>query len=220
MKTARSPALTLMLLLMAAPASAVTVYSNGDLNRTGGTSMTDVPSAHDFTLETSESLTGVTLFALDLFGELGTLPMNYSIYADNGGAPGATLASGIATDFAFTSFGQQNGFGNPEFKVSFRFAQAIDVAANTTYWLGLLYGDGTPGRGVFWSNIPDNGTAQGSEFRDGAWFTAFPEASFALETGERVVSAVPEPATWAMLVGGFGLAGASLRCRRVTAAAG
>jgi len=32
-------------------------------------------------------------------------------------------------------------------------------------------------------------------------------------------SAVPEPATWAMLIGGFGLAGAALRRRRVVAAA-
>ena len=216
MKNARLPALAL-LLLVAAPGAAVTVYQNGDLNRSGGTSMTNVPSAQDFRLKTAASLTGVTLFALDLFGELGTLPMNYAIYADTAGSPGTTLASGIATDFAFTSFGLQGGFGDPEFRVSFRFAQAIDVGADTTYWLGLLYGDGTPGRGVLWSNIPGNGTLQGSEFRDGAWFTAFPEASFSLQTG---VSAVPEPATWAMLAGGFGLAGASLRRRRAAAAAG
>lgn len=214
---ARLPVLALTLLLLATPATAVTVYQNGDVNRTGGTLMTDVPSAHDFRLASAASLTGVTLFALDLFDELGTLPMNYSIYADQGGAPGATLASGIATAFTFTSVGPQAGFGDVEFRVSFRFAQPVDVAANTTYWLGLLYGEGTPGRGVLWSNIPDNGTAQGSEFRDGAWFTAFPEASFALETG---VSAVPEPATWAMLVGGFGLAGASIRRRRIAAVMG
>lgn len=204
--------LALSLLLMGAPATAITVYQNGDLDRTGGTSMTDVTSAHDFTLKTTESLTGVTLIALDLFGELGTLPMNYFVYVDDGGTPGTTLASGVATDFAFTSLGLQGGFGDPEFRVSFRFAQAIDVAAKTTYWLGLLYGDGSGGSGVLWSNIPDNGTAQGSEFRNGAWFTAFPEASFALENG---VSAVPEPATWVMLVGGFGLAGASIRRRRI-----
>ena len=34
-----------------------------------------------------------------------------------------------------------------------------------------------------------------------------------------VVTAVPEPATWALMIGGFGLAGGALRRRRTTAAA-
>ena len=58
MKNARLPALAL-LLLVAAPGAAVTVYQNGDLNRSGGTSMTNVPSAQDFRLKTAASLTGV-----------------------------------------------------------------------------------------------------------------------------------------------------------------
>ena len=32
--------------------------------------------------------------------------------------------------------------------------------------------------------------------------------------GDSVVGAVPEPATWAMMIGGFGIAGASMRRRR------
>ena len=35
----------------------------------------------------------------------------------------------------------------------------------------------------------------------------------AVETG-----AIPEPATWALMIGGFGLAGAALRRRRLTLA--
>jgi len=100
MMNARLPVVALTLLLLATPATAVTVYQNGVLYRVGGTFLTDVPSAHDFRLASAESLTGVALFALDLFDELGNLSMNYSIYADNAGAPGATLASGIATNFA------------------------------------------------------------------------------------------------------------------------
>lgn len=38
-------------------------------------------------------------------------------------------------------------------------------------------------------------------------------------SGGGVVTAVPEPATWAMMIGGFGLAGAAIRRRRKIAAA-
>ena len=42
---------------------------------------------------------------------------------------------------------------------------------------------------------------------------AFDVTSFTLAD-----SAVPEPATWAMMIGGFGLAGATLRRRKALAA--
>lgn len=36
---------------------------------------------------------------------------------------------------------------------------------------------------------------------------------------ERLVSHVPEPATWAMMIGGLGIAGAALRRRRFSTSA-
>ncbi|PZQ63444.1 MAG: hypothetical protein DI570_08975 [Phenylobacterium zucineum] len=36
-------------------------------------------------------------------------------------------------------------------------------------------------------------------------------------TGNAIGAGVPEPATWALMIGGFGLAGASLRRSRQTA---
>jgi len=38
-------------------------------------------------------------------------------------------------------------------------------------------------------------------------------------TGDLIPSAVPEPATWAMMIGGFGMAGAAIRSRRRTCSA-
>lgn len=46
----------------------------------------------------------------------------------------------------------------------------------------------------------------------------FSSAENSFELDNIAVSAVPEPATWAMMIAGFGMAGAALRRRRVTPA--
>lgn len=58
----------------------------------------------------------------------------------------------------------------------------------------------------FWSNGDFGGGATyGAGFTDGADVLDY--------VGDIAVTAVPEPATWAMMIGGFGLIGASLRRR-------
>ena len=47
---------------------------------------------------------------------------------------------------------------------------------------------------------------------------SFTSASGALLGSDQTTAAVPEPATWALMIGGFGLAGASLRRRRAALA--
>ena len=53
-----------------------------------------------------------------------------------------------------------------------------------------------------------------SEFSDSG---ASPIIDNVLVTGPKAASAAPEPATWALMIGGFGLAGATLRRRRALA---
>jgi hypothetical protein len=53
-------------------------------------------------------------------------------------------------------------------------------------------------------------TARGGNTNEG---TIFSITGSGFDTG-----AVPEPASWAMLIAGFGLTGAAMRRRRVTAA--
>ncbi|MDZ4374090.1 MAG: PEPxxWA-CTERM sorting domain-containing protein [Phenylobacterium sp.] len=74
------------------------------------------------------------------------------------------------------------------------------------------FGDRAPGGGTPFT-LDLNG-AQGSSvaltlLRDGEW-TFVSEVDFF----ESAVGAVPEPTTWALMIAGFGLAGASLRRRR------
>jgi hypothetical protein len=213
MNNIRSPFFALALLLAAVPVGAATVYQNGDTDRSGGSYFFDYFQAHDFRLNDAETITGVTLYALDLFDEGGDLPIFYGIYTNDANLRGATLASGVVTDFTRTALGPQQGFGDPEYRISFSFGEAINLESGTRYWLGLRYGDGTPGSGgLLWSNVGDNDSLQGAEFRDGAWIASFSEASFSLESG---VAVVPEPASWAMLLAGFGLMGVGLRRRRI-----
>ena len=216
MMTPRLTTAALALLLFAAPAAAATVYQNGDTGRNGSSSFGEFFQAHDFQIATAETLTGVTLYALDLFDEGNGLPIFYAIYADATGLPGAALSSGVSTNFTRTDLGPQGGGGNPEYRIDFRFANPVNVAAGTRYWLGLRYGDGTEDRaGLGWVNVGGNNTLQGADLRNGVWNAGYNEANFLLNTG---IAAVPEPAIWAMLVTGFGMAGAGLRRRRAVTA--
>lgn len=57
--------------------------------------------------------------------------------------------------------------------------------------------------GNLWGNSPDNYTL-------GTWT---PVAGFAISTGNASIAAVPEPASWALMLGGFGLIGSAMRRR-------
>ena len=55
-----------------------------------------------------------------------------------------------------------------------------------------------------------NGTAKSINFGGTANFVVFDDITF----GSATPGVVPEPGTWALMIGGFGMAGAALRSRR------
>ena len=76
-----------------------------------------------------------------------------------------------------------------------------------------------PGSSGFYCNwtaigVAFAGTARSIDFGGSANFIAYDNITFGSDT-----PGVPEPATWAMMIGGFGLVGAAMRRRRPTARA-
>lgn len=205
------PVLACTAMLAASAANAVAVYDNGGPNRVGGSSFDARFQAHDFRLDAAAVLTGATIHALDLDDEGAGLPLFYAFHQDAAGLPGAVITSGLAANLVRTALGPQGGSGDPEYRLSFRFDAGVGLAADTTYWFALRHGDGSVPRNLFWSNVDSNGTALGAELIDGVWQASINEAAFTLETG---TAAVPEPASWALLISGFGLVGTRLRLRR------
>lgn len=216
MKTSLLAAAAALSLTMAAPASAAIIYDNGGSNQSGGTEMSNTMLAQDFRLATQAALTNAVFHAVSLDDAITSNPLavlQYAIFADNGGAPGSILASGEALDTTLMSTG--SSLGGEEYRVSFNFQSAFTAAAQTTYWFGLRFGSSSDPLSIYWSTADFNDTALGQELFGDNWGGNTQEHTFSLGAG---TSAVPEPATWAMMITGFALMGGAIRRRRVTVA--
>lgn len=111
-----------------------------------------------------------------------------------GGGPTDAIAGGLNADGC-------NGKGN---FVCFNFAPNISAnVSNLTFDINALSGafnlQGAPHLKILWSNSATVDESVGDLF-----------------SRDIPASAVPEPATWAMMIAGFGLAGAAIRRRRQT----
>lgn len=124
-----------------------------------------------------------------------------------------TLTLGVGQyTIGFSVYVPFNGFGN----------------ANDASFTGTVAGvnlasfnvDGsTPGQWRHYYGVADIQTA--GDYLTQFTFNAgpFPAGDFVVDRVYVIAGAVPEPATWAMMIGGFGLAGGALRRRRALVAA-
>ena len=210
---------------LASAAGAAAVYNNIDPNTAGGdcsfstTCASQVGRGDDFaaqvfTLGSADTLTGASFETLDNPAN-STTSANWAFYSAVGGLPvGPALFSGSSatTD---TTVGSVFGY------------YALDINSFSLGSVSLVAGDYafavqavTPEFQTYLSQgLVDSGAAE--TFDGGLTFTPSYEGmggiGVALTDG---AAAVPEPATWAMMLAGFGLVGVAARRRSAKAIAG
>jgi hypothetical protein len=144
--------------------------------------------------------------------------VDWGIYSANGtaGLPGTLLASGNATTARSNlgPYAQHAGFYN-EYRATFNLP-SISLGSGT-YWLTLQSQSPNLNEYLIHHNAPGSPSAErsGSTWTYNYAGTNSP-VQVALFSGD-AVAPVPEPITWALMILGFGSAGAMLRRRRAVA---
>ena len=211
-------AAALSVLAGSAAANAAIVYNNGGPNTSSGNETVAWIQAEDFSFAGNTAVNSVGVY-LAGFGGIGNWDGNlqYSIFSDAGGTPGAALQSGSAS-VTPTDTGNAWCCGGNAYLFAFNLASTFNAAAGSTYWLGIHAG--APGNfnrdDIYWVTTAANGTAAGRESSGGTlnnWASNGQEHAFYLD-GARLSGGVPEPAAWAMMLAGFGLVGSAMRRRK------
>jgi hypothetical protein len=193
--------------LAATPASAVVLVLDTGIN----------PAQKVFTRPVNNTTTllgnfvlghGSIIDSIQAYGRiLGAGFASFSIFADNGGTPGASVFS----NSKFYGLTSKNAYYGP--------TNLGAVLAAGSYWVGL--GQTTAGNGFssdIRGNAPNPGGLGGSGaegyIRNGSYI-AMNNADLSWRlTGNTIAAVVPEPATWGMMMLGFGLVGGAMRVSR------
>lgn len=193
-------------LTISSGASAATVYSNGVADNNNGHLISfGYTSADDFRLAAASTVQSMTFNTLSLSP---VTALTYSIFAAGNAGPGTLLTTGPAQSLLYTATGGTL-YGYNKGLVSFNFASAFAAAANTTYWVGLNSSQNE----IYWATAADNSTANAVQksSANGATFANInQQLAFTLGDGA-ATGAVPEPATWAMMLLGMSAVGYAMR---------
>ncbi|MBM6577734.1 PEPxxWA-CTERM sorting domain-containing protein [Microvirga sp. SRT01] len=207
-----------LVLMSATPAFAATVYNNGGPTITSGNETTAWVQAETFSFDAATVIGGAGVY-LGGFGNVNAYDgaFQYFIFADGAGTPGSVLATGAVSP-TITDSGTPWAGGGNAYLFQFSFAD-FAAAANTTYHFGIhASGAGDYNRDeIYWVTTDLNRTNTGIESFGGTfdnWTDNGNEHAFFLTDG--VAGVVPEPTTWAMMIGGIGMVGGAMRRRRVS----
>jgi len=221
MRAAYFTALAATSLYASAISAASIVYQSGSLDHRISESNLFANGKHlaeDFTIASDVKL---SKFVFNAFTNSKTAPVqdvDLRIYKDQGNGPGQLLFSGLLAISSITNVGEDvSGFHLTDYAVNLpdwivgagNYFVSLNIRPDQSdiYW--TLIGDpANPGNN--W--ISSTGDA-------GTYAPHNPENLFRFE-GSVVAAPAPEPASWAMMLGGFGLVGGALRtARRRTAVA-
>lgn len=161
-----------------------------------------------FTLGAATKVNGLDIFTNSPFGTTGQA-VRVRIRADAGGSPSANnLHSFDSKITSSTFFSDADSIAGTDFG-------AINLAAGT-YWFGVS----GLADGLAWSSFDNGGPTENPNQWQLAGenldvMTSVGDFAYRIR-GDADVGAVPEPATWLMLLFGFGVIGASMRYRRGT----
>jgi hypothetical protein len=220
-------------MLAAVPASA-TVYTLNDYSTTytpplGTVTVTgqgsnvlsfDVNLADNVYFQMSGNGSLHDAFWFDLTGLVGGTSVTYNITAPDGAAAGTgdypTGGQFVGANFSNNAYGQ--GFlKNADYAVQVKDTSA---GANLDYYTGHLTFTVTGGTGSTLDLGPVNGTTDvaGADLRECSNLACTTILATG-PVGATLTGGVPEPATWAMMIIGFGGVGAVIRRRRGQTAA-
>jgi PEP-CTERM motif len=164
--------------------------------------------ADTFRFGTAETLSGMDIYTSTAFPSVG-MSVTVRLWADSGGLPGALLDNFTTTVTAVDSVGTVPGTDDVRVHADF----TLDLAANTTYWIGMSGTNAELGQyGLSGPNAPgDGGMAQfkGTTFEGFA--PTIGNMAFRLEGP---ASAVPEPSSFVLASGSIGIIALGLAWRR------
>ena len=193
-------------MLGVASADASTIYSNGPIDGTQQAWTINVGFAltNSFTLGSTQTITGFTFGGWTLGGDvINSVDYGFSTSADYAITGNASLSAGGVLSSPF-------GYDVREYSASIT---PLTLGPGT-YWFALQNATTAGGNLAFWD--VNNGPSVAFENTignvNGYLFPGSNSSAFTLTGG-----AVPEPASWAMMVGGFGLVGGAMRARRKAA---
>lgn len=156
----------------------------------------------NFTLGSAAAVTGLS-FTGQFFNPAsigGISNFTIKFYANNAGQPGGALAT--------ASIPGNGGQSCAGVICTYSVAVSFAAAAGTQYWLSIVPDLTFPPQWGWQQGIGGDNSAYQDFFGDRSQLNS--DLAFTLTGG----AAVPEPAQWALLIGGFALAGAALRRRR------